>query len=101
MTVHAHDPAQAQPASRTIGATSSRPRWLLPALAFGGVAAVLVLAGVVSLGTVFSVGLVGGMLVMHLGGHGGHGGHGGRNASGAGADDTAEQNGKSGSHGCH
>ena len=98
MTVHAHDPAQAQPASRTIGATSSRPRWLLPALAFGGVAAVLVLAGVVSLGTVFSVGLVGGMLVMHLGGHGGHGG---RNASGAGADDTAERNGKSGSHGCH
>ena len=101
MTTHAHDPAQGQPARRTIGATSSRPRWLLPALAIGGVAAILVLAGVVSFGTVFSVGLVGGMLVMHLGGHGGHGGHGGRNRSGAGADDAADEDGKSGSHGCH
>ena len=100
MTLHAHDPAQTQPASRTLGSMSSRPRWLLPALAIGGVAAILVLAGVVSFGTVFSVGLVGGMLVMHLGGHG-HGGHGGRNRSGAGADDAADEDGKSGSHGCH
>lgn len=100
MTAHAHDPVQAQPTSRTSDAASSRPRWLLPALAIGGIAAVLVLAGVVSLGTVFSVGLVGGMLVMHLGGHG-HGGHGGRNRSGAGADDAADEDGKSGSHGCH
>jgi len=37
-------------------------------------AAVLVMAGVVELSTVFYAGLFGGMILLHLGGHG-HGGH--------------------------
>jgi hypothetical protein len=39
------------------------------------VAVGLVIAGVLSASTVLYVGLFGGMLFMHLGGHGGHGGH--------------------------
>lgn len=54
-----------------------RPRWLLPALAAGLVAAALYFAGLVPLSTLLYAGMAGGMLLMHLGGHGMHGGHGG------------------------
>lgn len=84
MTAHAHDPSvypvaddvdQAPDATRT-GSTSARPRWLLPGLTVGFVIAGLVVAGIVSLSTVLYVGLFGGMLLMHMGGHGMHGGQG-------------------------
>src|SRR5512136_2255651 len=52
-----------------------RPVWMLPALVLGLIVAGLVVMGVVSLSAVVSIGLLGGMLVMHLGGHGMHGGH--------------------------
>ena len=54
---------------------SGRPRWLAPLAVAVVIAAVLVLAGVVALSTVFYAGLFGGMILMHLGGHG-HGGRG-------------------------
>ena len=88
MTAHAHDPSthrDSRPAPATAGArtTSALPRWLLPALAVGIVAAGLVVACVVSLSTVIYAGLFGGMILMHVGGHGGHGGHGGPAGSGS------------------
>ncbi len=54
---------------------ASRPRWLLPGLAVGLVAASLVVGGFLSLSTVLYFGFFGGMILMHVGGHGGHGGH--------------------------
>jgi hypothetical protein len=54
---------------------SGRPRWLAPLAVAAVIAAVLVLAGVVALSTVFYAGLFGGMILMHVGRHG-HGGHG-------------------------
>lgn len=81
MTVHAHDPAargeSPRPAPAAVDAittTSARPRWLLPGLAVAIIVGALVVAGVLSLSTVLYAGLLGGMLLMHLGGHGGHGG---------------------------
>lgn len=90
MTAHAHDPAahadSPRPGAATTDGTATttdgtattagRPRWLLPGLAAGIVVSLLVVAGVLSLSTVIYAGLLGGMLLMHLGGHGGHGGHG-------------------------
>ncbi len=55
----------------------SRPRWLVPGLLVVIAGAGLVLAGVISFSTAVSAGLIGGMLLMHLGGHGGHGAHSG------------------------
>jgi hypothetical protein len=69
MTPNVHDPA-------------ARPRWLLPALLTLTITVALVAAGFVSLSTVLYVGLFGGMILMHLGGHGAHGGHGGRGGHG-------------------
>lgn len=72
---------------------ASRPRWLLPGLVVAVIVGSLVVAGVVSLSTVFYAGLFGGMMLMHMGGHG-HGGHGGGGAGrghslhGDGADDA-------------
>ena len=81
MTAHVHDPSAHDDGRRpgpaaTGGAAmaSARPRWLVPALAVGIIAAALVVAGVLSLSTVLYAGLFGGMILMHLGGHGGHGG---------------------------
>jgi hypothetical protein len=100
MTTHAHDPSThrvGQSAPATIGArsTSTRSRWLLPALAVGIVAAALVVAGVVSLSTVLYAGLFGGMILMHVGGHGDHGRHGGHagpgSHSGHGADASRDE----------
>lgn len=96
MTVHAHDPAVHTdsagpgPAGGATATTAARPRWLVPGLAIGVIVATLVVAGVLSLSTVLYAGLIGGMLVMHLGGHGGHGGHGGNSGPGGnGGDDQA------------
>ncbi len=73
-----HPVAQDDRIRRESGATAPvRPRWLLPGVLVVTVAAALVVAGVVSLSTVLSIGLFGGMILMHVGGHGGHGGHGG------------------------
>ena len=85
MTAQVHDPMQ-EPGQRPAiqGARgdavrqAGQPRWLWPALAAGIVVTGLVIAGVLSLSAVLSIGLFGGMLLMHGGGHGGHGGSGGR-----------------------
>lgn len=66
-----------------VASADGRPRWLIPGLTVGVVAVALVIAGVLSASTVLYAGLMGGMLLMHLGGHGGHGGHGGRTAADA------------------
>ncbi len=79
MTAHVHDAAtqgaatDARPPDR-IGVTATRPWWLLPGIIGALVAGGLVLGGVVSLSMVLYVGLFGGMMLMHVGGHG-HGGH--------------------------
>jgi hypothetical protein len=97
MTVHAHDPAvpadgaRPEPTGRATGTTAARPRWLVPGLAIGIIAATLVIAGVLPFSTVLYAGLIGGMFVMHLGGHGGHGGHGSNSGNGG--------NGGNGGHG--
>lgn len=84
MTAHADDPSvhprrfgDPSPAAAHPPVRRSRPRWLLPAVATVVVAAMLVALGVISLSTVLYAGLLGGMVLMHVGGHGGHGGHGG------------------------
>lgn len=70
MTAQAHDHStQAAPAATG----SARPRWLLPALVGGIVVGALVVFGVLSPSVVLYGGLIGGMLLMHAGGHGGHG----------------------------
>jgi hypothetical protein len=104
-------PGQARNERRT--PAGARPRWLLPGMVSGLVAAALVVAGVVPLSTVLYVGMFGGMLLMHLGGHGGHGrapgghdGHGGADEPGdraAPAEDQGEidQQDQPGSRGCH
>lgn len=77
MTAHAHDQSK-QSAPTATG--SARPRWLLPALAGGAVLGALVVLGVLPPSVVLYGGLLGGMVLMHVGGHGGHGdggGHGG------------------------
>lgn len=85
MTVHAHDPAvpadaaRPEPTGGATATTAARPRWLVPGLAVGIIAAALVVAGVLPFSTVLYAGLIGGMFVMHLGG--GHGGHGGPGSS--------------------
>lgn len=95
MTTHVHDPSIDGDPSRTGAAgtqraqsAATRPRWLLPGLVAAFVAAGLVVAGVVSLSTVFYVAAFGGMLLMHLGGHG-HGGHGGGHAGHSGPGSAA------------
>lgn len=120
MTTHAHDPSTHLahradgPEPRTLAtATSTRPRWLLPAIVVAIVAIGLVISGVMSPSSVLFAGLLGGMLLMHLGGHGGHGGHGGagghaghdgngndRSADGPNPTETGVQDGREG-HGCH
>lgn len=97
--VHDHDDHEA---AGPVGQKRSRPRWLLPALLVAAVAGGLVLAGVVSLSTVLSAGLFGGMILMHLGGHGGHGGHAGHGSGGSGdtGPDGKTQD-RPGSRGCH
>lgn len=95
MTAHVHD-AAAHGGGKHAGSSgpagepmpASRPRWLLPGLVVGLIAAGLVVAGVVSLWVVLYAGLFGGMILMHAGGHGGHGGHGGGHGGGDRADEA-------------
>lgn len=87
MTVHVHDSSTHVPAGRSQapaapGSGSTRPRWLLPGIVVGLLAVALVLTGAVSASTMLLAGLVGGMLLMHAGGHGGAGGHAGHGDSG-------------------
>lgn len=79
MTAHTHD-RSTQSFDPATG--SARPRWLLPALVGGAVVVVLVVFGVLSPSVVLYGGLLGGMVLMHAGGHGGHGGHGGGGGQG-------------------
>ena len=76
MTTDVHDHSQQATAARVAPMGRSRPRWLVPGLIAVITGAGLVLAGVIPFSTAVSASLVGGMLLMHLGGHGGHGGHG-------------------------
>ena len=94
MTAHVRHPSAADE-SRPRGAratgggarTSTRPRWLLPALGAGTIAAALVVAGVLSFSSVLYLALFGGMFLMHAGGHGsrdgGHDAHGAEEAGDA------------------
>lgn len=92
MTAHVHDPAThggGVPATNRGVATSTgptRPRWLVPGLLIALLVGGLVVAGVVSISTVLYAGLLGGMILLHMGGHGhgghSHGDHGGGVASG-------------------
>ena len=75
MTTHAHDPARhgdGHPAEvatdRGAARTPARPRWLVPGLVVGIIAAALVVAGVLPVSTVIYAGLIGGMILMHVGG---------------------------------
>ena len=54
-----------------------RPRWLLPAVGAMVLMAALVVFEILSLSTAIYASLVGGMLLMHIGGHG-HDGHTGK-----------------------
>ncbi|MBI2763689.1 MAG: hypothetical protein HYX54_08090 [Chloroflexi bacterium] len=71
-------------ATNSAAPAAARPRWLIPGLAVGVVAIALVVTGVLSVSSVLYAGLIGGMLLMHLGGHGGHGGHGSPDGQGHG-----------------
>ena len=53
------------------GTRQARSPWLLPGIAVGIAATVLVIAGVISVTTLIYVAVIGGMLFMHLG-HGAH-----------------------------
>ena len=98
MTAHVHDPSaqrdlQADPApSGWLPTAWTRPWWLLPAIVGTIIVGGLVVAGVISLSAVVYLGLFGGMMLMHMGGHG-HGGHGttggGHHGHGAEATDGA------------
>lgn len=65
---------------------STRPRWLVPAVASVIGLAVLVVYGVLPASAALYAGLFGGMLLMHSGGHGAHGGHSAAHHAGMGAD---------------
>lgn len=88
-------------ATSTTVLTGARPRWLMPGLVVGVVAVALVVSGVLSASTVLYAGLIGGMVLMHLGGHGGHGGHG--RGSAPSVDDLRDPSSgaQHNNHGCH
>jgi hypothetical protein len=70
---HDHSVHQQSPRDGGVG-QPARPSWLLPALGTGAVGIGLVLAGLISATTLIYLGVIGGMLFMHLG-HTGHGSH--------------------------
>lgn len=59
--------------SSTPAARSRRPRWLLPVLVAAVLAIALVIGGFLPASLVLYAFSMGGMLLMHAGGHGGHG----------------------------
>lgn len=73
MTTDVHDHSQQAASVRVAPMARPRPRWLIPGLIAVITGAGLVMAGVIPFSTAVSAGLIGGMLLMHLGGHGGHG----------------------------
>jgi len=73
MTTDVHDHSQQAASVRVAPMGRSRPRWLIPGVIAVVTGAGLVLVGVIPFSTAVSAGLIGGMLLMHLGGHGGHG----------------------------
>lgn len=85
------DPVDTPQGTARAGRTSTRPRWLLPGLAVGVVVAGLVVTGVVPPSSVLYVGMFGGMMLMHMGGHGMHGGHGRRGHAGHVDGETREE----------
>lgn len=99
MTTEARDHARSGTTVTSSTALRSRPRWLIPGLVFVIAGAGLVLTGAISTSTALSAGLIGGMLLMHLGGHGGHGAHGGTTSTGEPPVDEADRPARSG--GCH
>lgn len=96
MTTDVHDHSQQAAAVRVAPMGRSRPRWLVPGVLVVITGAGLVLAGVIPFSTAVSAGLIGGMLLMHLGGHGGHGG---TTSAGETPVDEADKPARSG--GCH
>ena len=68
---HSRHGAVQQAAPGEGGTRQARSPWLLPGIAVGIAATVLVIAGVISVTTLVYVGVIGGMLFMHLG-HGAH-----------------------------
>jgi hypothetical protein len=92
----------------------ARSPWLLPGIAVGIAATVLVITSVISVTTLVYVGVIGGMLLMHLGhgahggqgAQGGQGGHGGQGLDGSGDSgkpevDRASSADRPESHSCH
>ena len=78
-----------------------RPRWLLPVLVAAVLAIALVIGGVLPASLVLFAISMGGMLLMHAGGHGGHGsGHAAHDA-GAGEEGDAEASEGGRGGGCH
>lgn len=79
MTTDARDPQRPRTvdgsAPAVLLAAISRSRWLVPGVAIATLMGALVVTGVLSVSTVLYIGLFGGMMLMHLGGHGMHGGH--------------------------
>lgn len=99
MTTEAHDHARSATTVTSPTAPRSRPRWLIPGLVVVIVGAGLVLTGVISASSAVSAGIIGGMLLMHLGGHGGHGAHGSATSASEAPVDEAHKSARSG--GCH
>ena len=96
----AHTNHSSAPAARR-----RRPRWLLPVIVAAVLAIALVIGGVLPATLVLYAFSMGGMLLMHAGGHGGHGsGHAAHDAPSAqeGDDSPAEagNDGRKGG-GCH
>lgn len=93
----AHTNQSSSPAARR-----RRPRWLLPVLVAAVLAIALVIGGFLPASLVLYVFSMGGMLLMHAGGHGGHGsGHVAHDAKvgGDGSAEPADEGRKGG--GCH
>jgi hypothetical protein len=75
MAATEHDHSVHQQTQRDGGTTQpARPSWFLAALGAAAVGIGLVIAGMISATTLIYVGVIGGMLLMHLG-HAGHGSH--------------------------
>ena len=79
MTGHAH-PIPDVTERRSPTEPAARPRWLIPTLIAVPLVGALLAFGLVSPNALLYIGLFGGMMLMHMGGHG-HGGHGGGDTS--------------------
>ncbi len=99
------------PMPGSIHPAATKSRWLIPGIAVGIAATALVIAGVISVTTLVYTGVIGGMLLMHLGhgahrAHGAHNGQGGKGLDGSDDSGTPESDRASSadrpeSHSCH